>query len=209
MNLRPHRVLFVFALGALISPTNAGADDEKHDIIVEGAREQTTLTGGEWAVSVTRSYRFGQSLDGNNSSVAIGKDRAWRFCLADTQVEDFVRLLVGQGRSQTAGTTLCRPLQVKMGEGKLRATQTCQGGSVTKSDEKSGQVTSKPTRLVMYVTGNYSGSELKLDFENRRELLVSEAPVSVLQRVRMDPPDIMRWSVSGQRVGPCAPGKGR
>lgn len=194
------------------APVQGGADPK--DIIVEGAREQRTMQGGEWLISMSRSYRFGKSIELGETMTSIGKDREWRFCLADTQVEDFVRLLVGQGRSQVAGTTLCRPVQMRLGKGRLRATQTCQGGYVTQVDARTRGLTSAQTRLVTYVTGDYGATALKLDFENRRELFApvpnimpSDGPTATGSGAPSSVPDIMHWSVSGKRTGDCEPDK--
>ncbi len=194
------RAIATIILGASLGPTYARSAADPQDIVVEGTREQRVLQGGEWIVSVSRSYRIGKSLDGE-TSVAVGKDREWHFCLADTEVEDFARLLVGEGRSQAAGTTECRPLKMRLGEGRLSATQTCQGGYASSKDESTGRVTSFQTRLMMYVSGRYGGSSLKLDFENRREPLVNFPAVSEIGA--KTPPDIMRWSVNGERKGDC------
>lgn len=202
------RAVATFILGTSLGPTYARSAADPQDIVVEGTREQRVLQGGEWVVSVSRSYRFGKSLDVNDRGVGVGKDREWRLCLSDTQVEDFVRLQVGQGRSQAAGTTVCRPLQMRIGDGQLRATQTCQGGSVPMKDEQTGFISSLPTRLVMYVSGHYGASELKLDFENRRELLITPPP-EMMSGARPAPQDMMRWSVVGQRKGDCAVETGR
>lgn len=198
----------VFLMAASVCSTQAHGEAGPQDIIVEGTREQGTMQGGDWLVTISRSYRIGKSLDEGDEAMAVGKDREWHFCLADTQVEDFVRLLVGEGRSEAAGTTQCRPLQMRLGEGRLRATQTCQGGYASSKDESTGKVTRFQTRLLMYVSGNYGGSGLKLDFENRREPLMN-LPAAPGIGQRMVPPDIMRWSVKGERTGACVPGKAR
>jgi len=199
-----YRAVPVFLLAASVWSTQAWSTQEvdasPKDIVVEGLREQRTMQGGDWLVTISRSYRAGKSIDLGDTAVALGEDRTWHFCLADTQVEDFVRLLVGEGRSQAAGTTLCRPLKIRLGDGQLRATQTCQGGYANSRDEATGRVGTFPTRLEMQVTGSYGASALKLDFENRREPLVRMPVASV-------PADIMRWSVKGKRMGACAPGK--
>ncbi|PZQ55551.1 MAG: hypothetical protein DI555_09615 [Novosphingobium pentaromativorans] len=200
-----YRAVPVFLMAASVwSAQEVGAETEDggapKDIVVEGLRAQRTMQGGDWLVTISRSYRAGKSIDLGDTAVALGKDRAWHFCLADTQVEDFVRLLVGDGRSQAAGTTLCRPLKIRLGDGQLRATQTCQGGNANSRDKATGRVSTFQTRLEMQVTGSYGASALKLDFENRREPLVRMPVASV-------PPDIMRWSVKGERTGACALGK--
>ena len=194
------RAVPVFLMATSVWSTQAQGGADPQDIIVEGTREQRTMQGGDWLVTISRSYRIGKSLDGGDTAMAVGKDREWHFCLADTQVEDFVRLLVGDGRSQAAGTTLCRPLKIRLGDGQLRATQTCQGGNANSRDKATGRVSTFQTRLEMQVTGSYGASALKLDFENRREPLVRMPVASV-------PPDIMRWSVKGERTGACALGK--
>nr|WP_314463449.1 hypothetical protein [uncultured Novosphingobium sp.] len=200
MGQRTKWVIFAFALSVVSWADLARGGDDPGDIVVEGAREKTVLAGGEWAVSLTRTYRFGKSLD-KDTSFGAGKDREWHFCLADTQVESFVRLLVGQGRSQAAGTTICRPLQMRLGGGRLRARQTCQGGSVPIKDAVTGRVSTQQTRLTMYVTGEYGASELTLDFENQRELLAGPSLGAA--------PDLMRWSVRGARTGDCSPDRKR
>lgn len=202
------RAVPVFLMATSVWSTQAQGGADPQDIIVEGTREQRTMQGGDWLVTISRSYRIGKSLDGGDTAMAVGKDREWHFCLADTQVEDFVRLLVGEGRSQAAGTTQCRPLKMRLGQGQLQATQTCQGGYASSKDANTGRVTRFQTRLMMYVSGNYGGSALKLDFENRREPLMNlpDAPGIGQQRT---PPDIMRWSVKGERAGACSLGKAR
>ncbi len=206
-----YRAVPVFLMAASVwSTQEVGAETKDGgaptDIVVEGLRAQRTMQGGDWLVTISRSYRAGKSIDLGDTAVALGKDRAWHFCLADTQVEDFVRLLVGDGRSQVAGTTLCRPLKIRFGDGQLRATQTCQGGYANSRDEATGKVSSFQTRLEMQVTGSYGASALKLDFENRREPLVS-MPVPTSNGRATAAPDIMRWSVKGERTGACAPDK--
>ncbi|MFK4874066.1 hypothetical protein [Novosphingobium sp. ZW T3_23] len=205
-----YRAVPVFLLAASVWSTQAWStqevDGSPKDIVVEGLREQRTMQGGDWLVTISRSYRTGKSIDLGDTAVALGKDRTWHFCLADTQVEDFVRLLVGEGRSQAAGTTLCRPLKIRFGDGQLRATQTCQGGYANSRDEATGRVGTFPTQLRMQVTGSYGGSALKLDFQNHREPL-GYMPVPPANGQPRTPPDIMRWSVKGERMGACAPGK--
>ncbi|KMS55510.1 hypothetical protein V474_20755 [Novosphingobium barchaimii LL02] len=200
MGLQRHYAVTALALAAFVCPLHA--EEEGHgDIVVESARDPQSFDSGEWLITVSRSYRFGKSLDGDDSLRATGSDRDWRFCLPDVRVEAFVRLLVGEGRSQAAGTTVCRPLQVSLRDGRVRAGQTCAGGSVTSMDEVTHLTTTHSTRLLVAVTGRYAPAELKLDFENQRELLIADPT----QAVR---PDIMRWSVSGRRVGDCGPAGG-
>jgi hypothetical protein len=186
----------IFALGALLSAPALSIAHGDDEIIVNKHRDKKSLEGGEWLITVSRSYRFGKSLDGDGTTRAAGRDLSYRFCLSDTEIEIFVRKLVGEGQSEVAGTTVCRPLQMRSENGKVRASQTCEGGNVTIPGENQSLSRTYPTRLILTVTGKYSSTDLTLDFENRRELIVLDA-------AQLNRPDFMRWSIKGNRVGQC------
>jgi len=181
-----------------LTSLNVAADDEQ--IIVEGRRDKNAVPGGQWKVQISRSYRFGKSLDGNNDVRALGRDSVFNFCLLDTQIEPFVRKLVGEGRSNVASTTICRPMQLEIKDGRAQASQVCDGGNVSIPDSKNGRLATYPTRLILNIDGRFDDKSLKLDFESRREFLVADASLAVH-------PDLMRWSISGERMGECTVGK--
>jgi hypothetical protein len=195
MTLFRSHALAVLALGAFLWPVQAVEAEGSDEIIVEGRREESVLESGEWLVTVSRSYHFGESLDGRTAVPAVGRDRDWRFCIPETQVEALVTLLTGEGRSETAGTTHCPKLQVRVGEGRLRATQTCLGGNVTTVDRDTDLATTQRTKLILTVSGKYDTRQFRLDFDDRREFALPSRP----QRK----PDLTRWSVTGRHLGAC------
>lgn len=166
-------------------------------IVVEGSREASVVSAGEWEVQISRSYRFGKSLDGKNDVRALGKERTFNFCLRDTQIELFVRQLVGEGPSDVASSTSCRPMHMKIENGHVHASQVCNGGSVSVvADEETKRTSTQPTKLSLNVDGSFDAASLKIDFESRRELLTRDG----LDALR---PDLMRWSIVGRKMGAC------
>lgn len=184
------------AFCACLWPVQAVEAEGSDEIVVEGRREESVLESGEWLVTVSRSYHFGESLDGRKVVPAIGRGRDWRFCLPDTQVEALVTLLTGEGRAKTAGTTHCPKLRVRVGEGHLRATQTCLGGNVTTVDRNTDLATTGRTKLILTVSGKYDPRQFRLDFYDRREFAF---PPDKPQHK----PDLTRWSVTGRHLGAC------
>lgn len=199
--------LAALALGAFFWPVQAVEAEGGGDIVVEGRRDESVLDSGEWLVTVSRSYHSGESLDGRPFVPAIGKDRDWRFCIPETQVEALVTLLTGEGRSETAGTTHCPKLQVRVGEGRLRATQTCRGGSVSRPDTTTHIVSTYPTRVVLTVSGKYDARQFKLDFDDRREFASFPPPRNPEDRTPK--PDMTRWSITGRHLGACPARSGK
>lgn len=199
MENQRHYPVLALALAAILwSPSSGGSAKEagtEGDIVVEGTRNRGVFAAGEWLVRVSRSYHFGKSLDGREIVPAAGQDREWRFCLPATQVEALVALLAGQGRAQSSITTDCRKLALQLGDGRLRATQTCMGGNVTGPDP-SGLIHTQRTRLILTVTGTYDAERFRLDFNDRREMLVPDP--SAAQKS-----DLTRWSITGRQVGAC------
>lgn len=195
---RHYPVLALVLAAVLWSPSSGGSAREAApggDIVVEGTRNQSVLQAGEWQVRVSRSYQSGKSLDGRELVPPTGQDRAWRFCLPATQVEALTALLAGQGLSQSSITTDCLKLAMQLGDGRLRATQTCMGGNVTGPD-RSGQIHTRRTRLILTVTGTYDAERFRLDFNDRREMLMPDP--SAAQK-----PDLTRWSITGRHVDAC------
>jgi hypothetical protein len=186
------------ALGTIFWPVQAVDAEGGGDIVVEGRRDERVLDGGEWLVSISRSYHFGKSLDGREFVPAAGKERDWRFCIPATQVEALVTLLTGEGHSESAGTTHCPKLKVRLGDGRLRATQTCQGGNVSRFDETRKRVITDRTRVILTVTGTYDAGQFRLDFDDRREF-------DEFDPTQVHKPDMTRWSITGRHLGACVP----
>ena len=199
------RFFAAIALNVIAFPAHAEDEQEKIDIVVEKKRDVKVLKKGKWLVKLSRAYHFGDSLDGTNVPISTGSDKHWRFCLPDVSVESFIRLLVGDGLTKTAGTTHRRRLQVKLGEGTLRATQACSGGSVTSPSTVGGAARTDATRVALTVTGHYDATAVKLEFESRRERLTPPLEIGTTVGKPIDKPDILRWKISGERKSDCAP----
>jgi len=173
---------------------SAASDDDP--IVVERSRETNVVAAGEWEVRISRSYRFGKSLDGKNDTRALGQERTFKFCLHDTQIELFVRQLVGEGQSDAASSTTCRPMRMDIKDGHVHASQVCNGGSVSVEDPETNRTSTQPSRLHLNVDGAFDDASLKIDFESRRELLARDG-------LAAHHPDLMRWSIAGRKMGGC------
>lgn len=180
-----------------VVPAMAQQGEAGDDIVVEGRRDAHRLRAGLWKVDLSRAYHFGRDMGDWNSMRPSGTDRIWTFCLPDSEVVSLTRLLVGAGRSDAAGSTSCAPLHVRIGDGRLRATQTCNGGSMVIRRKGSDGGRSVPAKHALVVTGAYDPSSLKLDFEDRQEPVEFSPDYTVR-------PDMRRWTISGVRVGDCA-----
>jgi hypothetical protein len=180
-----------------IVPAMAQETDGGNDIVVEGRRDTQRLSAGLWQVDVSKAYHFGRNPDDWDSRRPAGSDRRWTFCLPDSEVVSLTRLLVGEGRSDAAGSTSCRPLHVRIGDGRLRATQACNGGSMVIKSRDGGGGKNVPAKHALVVTGVYDPSSLRLEFEDRQEPVEFSPDYAVR-------PDMRRWTVKGERVGACA-----
>lgn len=198
---------FVFAVLAcalllMITPTRA-EDSENSAIVVQKQRLSNKLSSGMWVVKVSRYYRFGDSLDRKDRSIANGRDAKYQFCLMETDVDDFVRAVVGEGSAKTSETTLCRALAIKMANGKVRARQICNGGNVTIDPGKGKAPKTFRTRTVLNISGSYSLDAIKLTFDQARELAAPpEEPATLAEAVKRKP-DLTSWTVTGARTGVC------
>lgn len=192
--------------------------DSDGALVVTGKRDARRLQGGEWTISLSRAYRSGHLGD----TSPVGRDRTWKFCLGDADVEPLMRILVGEGRTASSATTTCSRLTVQLGDGRLRGSQSCRGGSMVpvhveshsgigslamRSGTSASELTvssSVPAKSSLTITGRYGRDKLQIDFHDVQEPVFPE--MSYLTR-----PDVMRWSIKGQRVGDCqlepAPGK--
>ncbi len=191
-----------------------------NDIVVEGKR--AVLKGGDWTLTLSRSYTYGTAFNPEDLR-PTGSDKTWHMCLAATDVEPLMRILVGEGQTPSA-TAHCSRLQVRLGSGKLSATQSCFGttmmapstdtgriaveqdandhglGPPRSSDRNASQIPPEaPTRAQnrLTVTGNYSNTRLRLDFVDVQE---PEGPRPGGPPVRNE----RHWSIKGQRQGDCA-----
>ena len=194
--------VLVCSLFLMIKPTRA-EDSENNAIVVKKQRISNKLSGGKWVITVSRYYRFGDSLDGRDRAIAHGRDTKYQFCLMETDVDDFVRTVVGEGPAKTSDTTLCRPLTIKMANGKVRARQICNGGNVT-MDSGNGKVPKTyRTRTVLNISGSYSIDAIKLKFDQARELAAPpEEPATLAEAVKRKP-DLTSWNVTGAKTGAC------
>ncbi len=181
-------------LGGAAIPQQLSRPD---DIIVEGSRDPLRVQGGLWQLDLSRSYYYGRANPDFSKTRPAGSDRTWRFCLPDAGVESLIRLLVGQGRTESSGTMNCRPLTIRLGDGRLKADQTCFGSTITGSSSPSGQVSATSARDALTVTGRYSTTALTMDFDSRREPVTPDASYSSRG------PDGRHWSIRGNRVGDC------
>lgn len=200
-------------LAACASITLAGGaayayQDQSKDIVVEGARDQRVLKGGEWSINVSRAYHFGTAADPNDARPR-GKDKSWRFCIKDTDVEPMIRMLVGEGRTESSATTSCTKLIAHLKDGKLDAQQLCKGGNMVMPGHSApgtepfpgnpaNDLVTVQSKNTLNVTGHYSEAALRIDFDDRQEPMSPE-PLYQMQ------PDVLRWSIKGQRVGDCHP----
>lgn len=189
--------LSVLGIAGSLASAVAGqqAEQQPDEIIVEAPKDVRRMQGGEWQLDLSRSYYFG-AIDTNLDKMqATGSNRTWRFCLPDTDVEPLLRLLIGQGRMESSGTMNCRPLTIRLGNAKLKADQTCTGGTMTAS-QPSGFPTVTPARDILKVTGRYGATLLKMDFTSRREPITPDPASS-------GRPEGRRWSIKGNRIGNC------
>lgn len=193
--------------------------DNDGALVVTGKRDERRLQGGEWNISLSRAYRSGHLGD----TSPVGRDRAWKFCLGDADVEPLMRILVGEGRTASSATTTCSPLVLQLGDGRLRGSQSCRGGSMqpveVETHQGVGSLASRsgggggggspssatvPAKSSLTVTGRYGRDKLVIDFHDVQEPVSPE--MSYLTR-----PDVLRWSIKGERVGDCqlepVPGK--
>ncbi|WP_298396496.1 hypothetical protein [Sphingobium sp.] len=188
------RMMMAMLAGAASIPAMAQERAEDAPIIVEGRRDTPLLARGQWRVAISRSYHFGRPLDWDEMRPQ-GTEKEWRFCLPDSDVAAFARLLVGEGQSEAAGGTRCGPLTISMGDGRLRATQSCTGGHMVTGKPK----TSKPARQSVTVTGDYGADRILLHFEGRQEPMIPDPGYQVQ-------PDMRRWTILGERMGECPVG---
>ncbi|WP_404334653.1 hypothetical protein AB2M62_13860 [Sphingomonas sp. MMS12-HWE2-04] len=184
------------AAGGIVATVQARQDSQSADIVVDGQRDQKRLQGGEWRISLSRSYHYGAAGDAS----VTGRDSRWNFCLADSDVEPLMRKLVGEGRTASSGTTSCSPLVMTLGGGKLRAIQNCSGGSVLRLDDASKTVRTMPARSRLTVTGRYGLTKLTVEFDDRRSAFNKDPDME-------SPPDGQRWSIKGERIGACQPAR--
>lgn len=200
LQMTVRQVLPALIMAAMsVVPAIAQEGRGEDDIVVEGRRDTQRLHAGLWKVDLSKAYHFGRNKGDWNSMRPSGSDRTWTFCLPDSEVVSLTRLLVGEGRSDAAGSTSCGPLHVRIGDGRLRATQACNGGSMIIKGRDSEGGRSVPAKHALVVTGVYDPSSLRLEFEDRQEPVVFDRDYAVH-------PDMRRWTVRGVRVGDCGDG---
>ncbi|KQR83984.1 hypothetical protein [Sphingomonas sp. Leaf343] len=193
--------IVIFAVFGVAAGGSGGAvagqqAEQSGDIIVEGPNAVRRMQGGEWQLDLSRSYYFG-AIDTNLDRMRpTGSSRTWRFCLPDTDIEPLLRSLVGEGRTESSGAMNCRPLKIRLGNGRLKADQTCTGSTMTSATSPSGFPTVTPARDVLTVTGRYAATLLTMDFSSRREPAVPDPASS-------GRPEGRRWSIKGSRIGDC------
>ncbi|WP_404333685.1 hypothetical protein AB2M62_10960 [Sphingomonas sp. MMS12-HWE2-04] len=210
--LRMLAPLACLACGTIAMGAYAQQEGSQDEVVVTGQRDARRVQGGEWNVTLSRAYRSGH-LDAERP---MGKERSWKFCRGDADVEPLMRILVGEGRTASSSTTKCSRLVVQLGDGKLRGSQSCQGGSmelipveahrgVGSLAQRSGTGAAAPSggnmvpvKNTLSVTGRYGRQALAIDFQTVQEPVVPD--ISYLAR-----PDVVRWSIKGKRIGDCRP----
>lgn len=188
------RALLIVCL--LLGTSSASSHGQQGpDVIVEGQRDDQRLQGGKWQISLSRSYHIGR-IENWEQSRPTGTERRWDFCLADTDLDPLLRALVGEGRSTSSSTTICSPIHARIDAGRLHATQLCRGGNITTDDPETGRPKTQPAKNMLTVSGAYSKTSLKIDFQDIRQPVTPDR-LSILN------PDRARWSIMGKRMGDC------